>query len=144
MKQADMLEAHRWQRTEGNIWTGARTEVNLSNKCVNSEAVSSPVELSDDCSSANTLRQPGTDLEPRVPRTEGSVWDFYFYHCKHPKKTIPECPELRGFSECKIFRVKTGKNPRQIQVSCSFYEETQEAVYGFLIHKRYVILMHAV
>ena len=118
MKQADMLEGHRWQRAEGNIWTGASTEVNLSNKHVNSEAGSSPVEPSDDYTSANTVRQPGTELEPRVPKTEGSVWDFYFYHWKHPKKTIPECLELRGFSECKIFRAETGKNPRQIQVSC--------------------------
>lgn len=94
-----------------NIWTGASTEVNLSNKHVNSEAGSSPVEPSDDYSSANTLRQPGTDLEPRVRKTEGSVWDFYFYHWKHPKRTIPECPELRGFSECRIFGLKQGKIP---------------------------------
>lgn len=86
MKQADTLEGHRWQRTEGNIWTGATTEVNLSNKHVNSEAVSSPVELSDDYSSANTLRHPETDLEPRVPGPKGMSGIFIFTTGSIPRK----------------------------------------------------------
>ena len=69
---------------EGSVWQGASTEVNLANNHVSSEAGPSPVEPLDDDSLLNMLMQPLTDLgprvtiRPRVPRTEGNVWDAGF------------------------------------------------------------------